>query len=73
MVNAYEVKAGMVLLQVKLCDPYLSALRVLQALYKSRYLYIDLLECKGNYGGTLCTKCNSPPINGQGRNHHIAA
>jgi len=25
-VNAYEGKAGMVYLQVKLCDPYLSAL-----------------------------------------------
>jgi len=28
MVNAYEVKAGTVYLQVKPCDPYLSALRV---------------------------------------------
>ena len=27
LVNAYEVKAGMVYLQVKLCDPRLSALR----------------------------------------------
>jgi len=30
LVNAYEVKAGIGVLQVKLCDPRLSALRVLQ-------------------------------------------
>jgi len=42
LVNAYEVKAGIGVLQVKLCDPRLSALRVLQkwALYKYTYLYL---------------------------------
>jgi len=42
LVNAYEVKA--VLLQVTLCDPYLSALSVLQiwALYEYAYLYLYL-------------------------------
>ena len=30
LVNAYEEKAGMVYLQVKLCDPCLSALRYTQ-------------------------------------------
>jgi len=46
LVNAYEVKA--VLLQVTLCDPYLSALSVLQiwALYEYAYLYLYLSVLK---------------------------
>ena len=38
--NAYEGKAGMVYLQVKLCDPCLSALRYsLHSIYKALYKY----------------------------------
>ena len=41
---------------------------------------INPLECRGNYTATsqptqappLCTKCNSPPINGQSSNHRIS-
>jgi len=42
LVNAYEVKAGIGVIAVTLCDPCLSALRVLQkrALYKYIYLYL---------------------------------
>jgi len=46
-VNAYEVKAGIgAILQVKLCDPCLSALSVKyykRALYKHTYLYLPIL------------------------------
>ena len=40
--NAYEEKAGVGVIAGKLCDPCLSALRVLQkrALYKYTYLYL---------------------------------
>jgi len=37
LVNAYEGKAGMVCLQVKMCDPWLSAFRYTQYI-KRRYI-----------------------------------
>ena len=42
LVNAYEVKAGMMFVQVKLCDPYLSALN--RFVYHTRH-YISALLC----------------------------
>jgi len=46
LVKAYEVKAGMVILQLKLCDPYLSALKWFvyhTRCYTSALLYFFLL------------------------------
>ena len=52
--GAYAVKAGVVFLQVKLCDPHLSALEVRfsydEALYKSTFTFTftqwrNLLHC----------------------------
>jgi len=63
-VNAYEVKAGMVFIAGKLCDPCLSALKWF--VYHARrytsallYLYLTLLRClwhKSEEKGTCPTR-----------------
>jgi len=45
LVNAYEVKAAMVFMQVKLCDPCLSALKWFVGLYHARRYTSALLYC----------------------------
>jgi len=52
LVNAYDVKA--VCLQVKLCDPYLSALRVTCSDYKDAVTIFNVSKFSPARHGTHC-------------------